>query len=64
MIKKWIQKIKEAFKDFKGELAKVTFPGREETIGSTTVVIVLTLMVSIFLALVDAVLSRLLRLII
>ncbi len=61
MIKKWVQKITEAWRDFKGELGKITFPGKNETIGATTVVIIFTVLVSIFLALVDAILVRLLR---
>jgi preprotein translocase subunit SecE len=41
------------------ELRKVTWPSRKQTIGSTVVVIVLVLMISIFLGVVDEVLSRL-----
>ena len=64
MIKRFFQAIIDFFKDVKSELSKVTFPSKNETIGSTTVVIVFTLIVSIFLAVVDAVLVRLLRLVV
>ncbi len=60
MIRRWIQQIKEAFRDFKNEMGKVTFPNREETLGSTTVVVVLTLLISVFLTVVDIILVRLL----
>jgi len=46
------------------ELKKVSFPGRSETIGATTVVIIFTLIVSIFLFLIDTILVRLLRLVV
>ncbi|HLG21764.1 MAG TPA: preprotein translocase subunit SecE [Candidatus Manganitrophaceae bacterium] len=64
MIRKWIQSLTDFYKDVRNELGKVTFPSKSETIGSTTVVIVFTLVVSIFLALVDTLLVRLLRLVI
>ncbi len=63
-MKRLIQSLTDFFKDVKAELAKVTFPSKNETIGSTTVVIVFTLIVSIFLAVVDIILVRLLRLVV
>jgi len=45
--------------DVRAELRKVTYPTYSETIGSTTVVIVLVMIVSIFLALADLILVRL-----
>ena len=62
MINKWIETIRTFFKEVKSELLKVTFPAKNETIGSTTVVIVFTVIVSIFLAVIDTILVRLLRL--
>ena len=50
---------KEFLLDVRSELRKVTYPTYSETIGSTTVVIVLVVIVSIFLALADLVLVRL-----
>ncbi|TAK07335.1 MAG: preprotein translocase subunit SecE [Candidatus Manganitrophaceae bacterium] len=64
MIKRFFQAISDFFKDVKSELSKVTFPSKSETIGSTTVVIVFTLIVSFFLAVVDLILVRLLRLVV
>jgi preprotein translocase subunit SecE len=53
------QQIQEFFKDLKGELKKVTFPGRNETLGSTAVVIVFVLIIGVFLAVIDSVLVKL-----
>ncbi len=64
MIKKAFQNLSNFIKDVKSELLKVTFPTKNETIGSTTVVIIFTIVVSIFLAIVDVVLVRLLRLVV
>jgi preprotein translocase subunit SecE len=44
------------------ELRKVAWPSRKETIGSTTVVLVIVLLAAVFLGIVDLVLSRLVRL--
>lgn len=45
--------------DVRTELKKITYPTRSETVGSTTVVIVLVVIVSLFLALTDLLLVRL-----
>jgi preprotein translocase subunit SecE len=58
MFKKAWDGIKEFLLDVRAELRKVTYPSYGETIGSTTVVIVLVLIVSVFLALTDLVLVR------
>ncbi len=60
-IKKWILSVKEFFGEVKAEVLKVSYPTKSEVVGSTTVVIILTLVVSIFLALMDSILVRLLR---
>ncbi len=52
-------RIKEFFKEVKIELKKVVFPGKDEVIGSTKVVVVLVLIIAIFLGLVDMLLSKL-----
>jgi preprotein translocase subunit SecE len=59
MFKQWWATIVEFLIDVRSELKKVSYPTRSETVGSTTVVIVLVLIVSIFLALADLVLVRL-----
>ncbi|MFQ5598406.1 MAG: preprotein translocase subunit SecE [Nitrospiria bacterium] len=62
MFKKGLKVVTDFVKDVKSELQKVTFPTKHETIGSTTVVIVFTIIVAVFLAVVDVLLVRLLRL--
>jgi preprotein translocase subunit SecE len=59
MFKRQWASIKEFLLDVRSELRKVTYPSYRETVGSTTVVIVLVVIVSIFLALTDLVLVRL-----
>ena len=52
-------KIQGFFKEVKVETKKVVFPTKDELIGSTWVVIVTVLVVSVFLAIVDLSLSKL-----
>lgn len=54
----WVN-INEFLADVRSELKKISYPTRSETIGSTTVVIVLVVIVSVFLALTDLLLVRL-----
>jgi preprotein translocase subunit SecE len=61
MIKRWFNSLAEFLRDVRLELQKVSYPTRSETIGSTTVVIVFSIIVSVFLYVVDLVLVRLLR---
>jgi preprotein translocase subunit SecE len=56
MFKNFIDSIQEFFSDVRGELRKVSFPTRAETIGSTTVVIVFCIIMSLYLSFVDSVL--------
>lgn len=60
-----MQKIKEFFREVKIEIKKVVYPNRDELIGSTWVVIIMVMLVSIFLGAVDLglskIVSRLLR---
>jgi len=42
--------------DVRGELKKVSFPTRAETVGSTTVVIVFCIIMSLYLSFVDSIL--------
>jgi preprotein translocase subunit SecE len=60
MFKRTWTTIIEFLNDVKLELRKVSYPTRGETMGSTTVVIVLVVIVSLFLALTDLLLVRLL----
>lgn len=59
MFKRVWSQIVEFLVDVRSELKKVTYPTHSETIGSTTVVIVLVVLVSLFLALADLLLVRL-----
>lgn len=54
MFRKFIDTIREFFVDVRGELKKVSFPTRAETIGSTTVVIVFCIIMSVYLSLIDS----------
>jgi preprotein translocase subunit SecE len=54
-----LNKVKEFFKEVKIEVKKVVFPSRDELIGSTWVVIITAVVISIFLGIVDLGLSKL-----
>ena len=56
MFKNFLNSIREFLNDVRGELKKVSFPSRAETIGSTTVVIVFCIIMSLYLSFVDSVL--------
>jgi preprotein translocase subunit SecE len=49
------------FREVKVELQKVTFPTRQETVGSTVVVLVLTVIMSVYLGLSDWALARIVQ---
>ncbi len=51
-------KIKIFLKEVKIEIKKVVFPGREEVIGSTKVVLVLVFITAFFLGVIDMLLSK------
>jgi preprotein translocase subunit SecE len=57
MFRKFTDSIREFFNDVRGELKKVSFPTRAETIGSTTVVIVFCIIMSFYLSFIDSVLK-------
>lgn len=56
-----VQKSVQFLREVKIELKKVTWPTRKQTMGSTIVVIVLVMIISLFLGLVDVSLSSLMR---
>ncbi len=56
-----INKIKEFFREVKIEIKKVVYPSREELIGSTWVVIITAIVISVFLGIVDLGLSKLVK---
>ncbi len=54
MFKRMIAQVKEFLTDVRAELKKVSFPSRAETIGSTTVVIVFCVLMSLYLSMIDS----------
>ena len=60
-IKKYVGKASQFFREAKMELKKVKWPTRKELLASTAVVIVLTLIISLFLGLVDFGLIKILK---
>jgi preprotein translocase subunit SecE len=54
MFKRMIDSVKEFLTDVRAELKKVSFPTRAETIGSTTVVIVFCVFMSLYLSVIDS----------
>ncbi len=52
---------KEFFREVKVEIKKVVYPSKEELIGSTWVVIITVIVVSIFLGIVDLGLSKIVK---
>lgn len=54
-----VSKSTQFLREVKAELKKVTWPSRKQTLGSTVIVIVLVMMISLFLGVVDIALSSL-----
>jgi preprotein translocase subunit SecE len=52
-----LEKIKKFLKEVVAEMRKVTWPTKDELVGSTIVVIVVSLIVAIFIGIVDRILS-------
>ena len=52
-----MEKIKRFLKEVVAELRKVTWPTKDELIGSTIVVIVVSLVIAIFIGIVDRILG-------
>jgi preprotein translocase subunit SecE len=60
-VKAYISEAIQFFREVKVELQKVTFPTRQETVGSTIVVVVLTVIISVYLGLSDWLLARIVQ---
>ena len=58
-----IKRIREFLREVKIEVKKVIFPSRDELMGSTWVVIITVLAISLFLGIVDLGLSKLVRIV-
>lgn len=56
--------VRSFLKEVKEELKKVNWASKEETIGTTAVVIVLLIILSIFIGVVDVVLSKIIQFIV
>jgi preprotein translocase subunit SecE len=54
-----LEKVMQFLREVRVELRKVTWPSRKQTVGSTVVVIVLVMIISLFLGVVDIGLSKL-----
>ena len=54
MFKRMTEAIRTFITDVRMELKKVSFPTRAETLGSTTVVIVFCILMSVYLSVVDS----------
>jgi preprotein translocase subunit SecE len=61
-IKLMFAKVKQFLKEAKIELKKVTWPTPKQTLASTSVVIVVVVIISVFLGVVDFGLSKIIRL--
>ena len=57
MFKRMTDSVRLFVADVRAELKKVSFPSRAETIGSTTVVIVFCILMSLYLSVIDSFLS-------
>tara|TARA_B100002003_G_scaffold242352_1_gene265247 strand:+ start:2119 stop:2313 length:195 start_codon:yes stop_codon:yes gene_type:complete len=64
VIKRWYLAIATFLDEVKGELRRTSYPSRKETVGSTGVVLIFAVIMSIFLALVDALLVRIIAIVI
>jgi preprotein translocase subunit SecE len=53
-----VQKIVKFLKETKTEMTKVTWPTKNEIIGSTIVTVVVSIVVSIFIGIVDFILDK------
>jgi preprotein translocase subunit SecE len=57
----WWERLRQYLREVVYELRRVVWPSRKETIGSTSVVLVIVIICGIFLGIVDLILSRLIR---
>jgi preprotein translocase subunit SecE len=55
------ERVKQFLKDSKTELRKVTWPTSKQTLASTSVVIIVVVIISVFLGVVDFGLSKIIR---
>jgi len=58
LIRQLLKKIEDFFQESFREFKKVIFPSLDEVVGSTKVVIITVLIISVFLGIIDMLLSR------
>jgi preprotein translocase subunit SecE len=56
-VKDWAQRSKQFYHDVRSEMRKVTWPSRQEVVGTTVVVIVAVFFFGLYLGLVDYLLA-------
>ena len=56
-IKLWTENTKQFYSDVRSEMKKVSWPGRQEVVGTTIVVLVATIFFGLYLGLVDYLLA-------
>jgi preprotein translocase subunit SecE len=57
-IRDWTQRSSQFYGDVRGEVRKVSWPGRDEVVGTTVVVIIAVFFFGLYLGLVDSLLRR------
>ena len=62
-IKGIIEKIVQFFREVRIEIKKISWPQRNETIASTSIVIIIVLVIGLFLGIVDVGLARIIKII-
>ena len=62
-IKEIIEKIIQFFREVRIEIKKISWPSRNETIASTSIVIIIVLVIGLFLGMVDVGLARIIKII-
>jgi len=55
------EKIVKFLKETRAEMRKVTWPTRDELIGSTKIVIIATIVVTLFIGIIDQILTLIIR---
>jgi preprotein translocase subunit SecE len=60
----WLTKAKEFLREVKAEWNKVSFPSRQEVVGTTVVVMVASFIMAVFLAIADIVILEIYELVI
>ena len=60
-IKSYAHNVKQFLSEVVGELRKVTWPNRKDTLGTTGVVLILVIILAAYLGLVDYILSHIVR---